>query len=668
MLLLTTSLFLAAQSTYTVFGNVVTSAGIPVRDWPVYQAGLPNADLVFTDAAGTFLLPVTLPAGDSMVNVATFNCDGASLTQSVFVLLPGIPLLFSICDSIVEPPLPTGCEAGFGYNPTNTLEVSFNSYAYNYDDSLATFTFTWDFGDGTTGTGPEPVHTYSSAGFYMVQLVATSAGCSDTIQYSVEAYDFGLTKTVTISGHVTNLLNQQPIPGWWVNAYGVNPFILGFGTTDATGYYQFDLLVSDTATNVLVETYDMCTFAPAQVNAPIISGIAGFTAQADFTICFDTIIIINPPGFCQAYINYNQTDSLTFAFSAIDWSGAPIVDYLWDFGDGVTSTSATPTHTYTQQGLYTVSLQGMTADSCTAFTSAVVCALPGGGPIDTFFYNCQAYFWAYPYGFALDYRTFKFESLAFGLVTDYAWDFGDGNTSTEASPIHVYAQDGTYNVTLFIETADGCESTIVMQIVAGNNPINQWDCQAMFLPLPIPDSIGVPRSFVFVDMSNAPFGVQSYLWDFGDGTTSNEANPFHTYAQTGIYTVSLTIVSDSCTSVMTMTLDTANPLISPAGSPLTALGQNGITATDDLEDVLGSIKLYPNPVVDAAVLTFDAKTAADYTYSVLDVTGRILSSDASRATEGTNVLPINTASLTPGMYLLRLQSVGGVSVVKFVKN
>jgi PKD repeat protein len=657
---------ISAQTTTTIFGNVVNAAGQPVAGWPVFEIK-PNFDSTYvtTDQSGTFLLPITLAPGQTIVQLGTLDCDLFSfVARTVDISGAIIPIIFTICDSIVQPPH-SDCESGFGHQQLNNLDVAFNGYSFSNVDPTATFTYNWNFGDGTTATGISTTHTYPASGFYNVRMIATSAACSDTTEYSVQVLDYGPTKLVRLTGKVTEL-NGNAIPDWWINAYGVDPLSSTSGYTDQAGNYSFDVLMSDTATQIKVETFDLCTFIARTEVVPVISGFAGWTANADFVICSDSIIIINPPG-CQAYINYDQLDSLTFAFGATDWGGNPVVTYNWDFGDGNTSTDPKPTHTYAEAGIYNVSLNGITADTCQVYACEVVCAFPGlGGPIDTFFYGCQAYFWAYPVGIVLDYHTFQFESQSFGQVTKYLWNFGDGTSSTESNPIHVYVNDGNYNVTLTIETADGCESSMTMGVYAGQTPNTNWDCQAMFLPLPIPDSIGIAGSFVFIDMSTAPFGVQTWSWDFGDGTMSTDQIPFHTYATPGVYQVTLTINSDSCVSQMVMQLDTENPL--QGGGVVAFLGQNAnnSVAVNDPE-VLENVQLYPNPATTQAVVTFDSKVTTDYSATVLDYTGRAISAQNGRATVGANVLNINASELVPGLHMLRIQTDAGVQTLKFLK-
>lgn len=126
-----------------------------------------------------------------------------------------------------------------------------------------------------------------------------------------------------------------------------------------------------------------------------------------------------------------------------------------------------------------------------------------------------------------------FKQAAFGNIVSWLWDFGDGNTSPESDPVHVYDDDGNYEVCLTIADDGGmCNSTYCDIIEIESDTI----CEAFFTQYPFP---GVDNTLQFWDLS---FGnIDSWQWDFGDGNTSEEQNPAHTFSQPGIYEVCLTI-------------------------------------------------------------------------------------------------------------------------------
>jgi PKD repeat protein len=134
------------------------------------------------------------------------------------------------------------------------------------------------------------------------------------------------------------------------------------------------------------------------------------------------------------------------------------------------------------------------------------------------------------------------------LAILWLWDFGDGNTSNEENPEHTYDQAGVYEVTLTIESATGCISSITEHVCVGEI-VEDPDCTASFETFPI-DSLTLQFEAQFETVDSALAVL--WLWDFGDGNTSNEENPVHTYDQAGIYEVTLTIESATgCISSIT---------------------------------------------------------------------------------------------------------------------
>lgn len=125
-----------------------------------------------------------------------------------------------------------------------------------------------------------------------------------------------------------------------------------------------------------------------------------------------------------------------------------------------------------------------------------------------------------------------------GTITGYAWNFGDGTTSTDANPSHTYTAPGTYSVTLAVTDnrgGTGQASTSVTANQAANLP-----------PTAVASGTCAQLACTFNSAgSSDPDGtVTGYAWDFGDGTTITDANPSHTYAAPGTYSVSLTVTDN----------------------------------------------------------------------------------------------------------------------------
>ncbi len=132
----------------------------------------------------------------------------------------------------------------------------------------------------------------------------------------------------------------------------------------------------------------------------------------------------------------------------------------------------------------------------------------------------------------------QFYDNSTGSPTSWHWDFGDGSTSTEQNPVHYYSGIGNYDVTLTVQDDNGTSSVthtvsiVQSQVTADFSSMNNVDCAA---PLT-------------VDFNNLSANASSYVWDFGDGSTSTDENPSHTYSNPGVYDVKLVALSNVCGS------------------------------------------------------------------------------------------------------------------------
>jgi PKD repeat protein len=130
-----------------------------------------------------------------------------------------------------------------------------------------------------------------------------------------------------------------------------------------------------------------------------------------------------------------------------------------------------------------------------------------------------------------------FENLSFPVSysTFWLWDFGDGTTSNDFEPLHEYTQSGMYNVCLtMVDSMAACTSVFCLDVWVGGN---QGDCQAMFTWFPEGFSVA------FTDLSIGK--PDTWSWNFGDGTSSGEQNPVHSWNAPGTFQVCLTIFNDS---------------------------------------------------------------------------------------------------------------------------
>ncbi|CAG0937263.1 partial Collagenase ColH, partial [Thermoflexales bacterium] len=139
--------------------------------------------------------------------------------------------------------------------------------------------------------------------------------------------------------------------------------------------------------------------------------------------------------------------------------------------------------------------------------------------------------------------TVTFNNLSTGSYTSTLWTFGDGNTSTAISPTHLYANPGVYTVTLTIADLTTTVSLTRSSYITVYQPV-----QAAFSASPLSGT--APLVVTFTNQSTGDY--TDWLWDFGDGVSSTQANPTHTYAA-GTYTLSLQITGPGGTDILTRT-------------------------------------------------------------------------------------------------------------------
>ncbi len=161
-------------------------------------------------------------------------------------------------------------------------------------------------------------------------------------------------------------------------------------------------------------------------------------------------------------------EPLTVDFSENSTSYDGIASWLWDFGDGQTSTEQNPSHQYAQDGVYTVSLSVTESDgdSDTEARAGYI-AVSDTGP--------SAEFSASPLSGGEPLTvSFSDGSTSYDGIASWLWDFGDGQTSTEQNPTHQYAQDGVYTVSLTVTEADGDSDTGTMIDYITVFPTTNW--------------------------------------------------------------------------------------------------------------------------------------------------------------------------------------------------
>ncbi|MCK9630142.1 MAG: PKD domain-containing protein [Methanoregula sp.] len=369
------------------------------------------------------------------------------------------------------------------------------------DKSLGSPTeWAWDFGDGMTSTGQYPSHTFTSAGSYDVKLTITRN--AETAS-STQTLNVGGVPNADFAGAPTHVNTDEAVAFTDKSGNSPTSWSWDFGDTatstvqNPSHAYQVKGIytVSLTARNANGRDIETKT---GYINV-------GIAPKAEF------IPVIVP------YQQYKVPMSVNF----IDQSTGIPTSWSWDFGDGSTSTDQNPTHRFMKEGTYTVTLTATNNFGSDTKVRTDLITVGGGAAVD----------------FVADKTTVgvgrivTFTDLSTSNPTLWVWDFGDGTTGTGAKPDHVYRTTGVYDVTL----------TASNPYLTNSRTKNQY---ITVLAIPKADFVadktrgGAPMAVSFTDKSgNSP---TSWSWDFGDGSTSSEQNPTHTYTTLGTYTVSLT--------------------------------------------------------------------------------------------------------------------------------
>ncbi len=293
-----------------------------------------------------------------------------------------------------------------------------------------------------------------------------------------------------------------------------------------------------------------------------------------------SILVNHPPdvAFSINPVSPTTQDEVDFFDASSDQDGL-IVSWNWDFGDGTTSTSQHPSHRYVQDGTYTVTLRVTDNDGVAATASQTV-TVANVGPTATF-----TYWPAEPT--TGDVVAFIDNSTDVdGSIVSWNWDFGDGTTSTDRHPTHQYADDGSYLVVLTVQDDDDAVQSATRGISVTNlPPVAAFSYS--------PDTPATGALVTFADASTDADGlVVSWHWDFGDGTTSNDVNPSHRYADDGTYMVTLTVTDDDGASTqLTQAIVVRNvePVAGFTMTPAAPTTQDIIQFTDTSTDSDGYV-------------------------------------------------------------------------------
>ncbi|MBL7727888.1 MAG: PKD domain-containing protein, partial [Dinghuibacter sp.] len=234
-------------------------------------------------------------------------------------------------------------------------------------------------------------------------------------------------------------------------------------------------------------------------------------------------------------INYTCDTTLTVQFTNTTTGTGPIT-YLWNFGDGQTSTQTHPQHTYTGTGVYNVTLTAQIGSGCTAtITTNAGNNIQLGKPTPVILTAPDTVCFAQPAGFTG-------AAAPAALVSSVRWVFTDNNTVVNgANATHAFVASGLHNVLFIATSSRGCSDTAIKQVFVKPGITPDFSADR-------PKGCATPWTVQFnSSVLPGPATQYAYLWNFGDGQTATQINPQHTYNTQGFFTVTLT-VTDTATA------------------------------------------------------------------------------------------------------------------------
>jgi PKD repeat protein len=658
----------------SVQGTVTDTSGAPIPNVQVVISNIASGVVQpvgwsVTDANGSYywidtILGISI-SGPGTVGVSIFDCDSTLLNQIITFTPNTIALTanFTYCTLGTSGGGGSNCSVvAFGVPDTiNPLTVQFVAQP----TGTGPFTYNWDFGDGNTSTSASPIHTYSQLVNYSYCVTVTDAtGC--TVTYCDQIFPSNPTPCTTSYTTSQSTTNPNTYTFTSVNA-GNNNIVsfwdFGDGVVDTTGFG----VTSHTYTQAGL--YQICL-----LELDITSGC--LSTYCDF-------VLVSTGASCQATITWtNAPGSLSVDFVGTASTNNNPVSYLWDFGDGNTSTVQSPTHVYqttaTGPVTYNVSLTATDANGCVAIANETVFlfASTGSG-------NIMGYMWKDTFNFTpadgLVYLI-EYDSIAGSLTAvdtvqtqQGFFDFQNvaaGSYLIKGALLPTDVDYATYLPTYFIQalswsngnfvspTPAGLPTLLSLELIAGNNPGG-----AGFIGGLVVNGAGRPVTgdvtLIEDIMNEEPMeGVSVLLLDESNNAvthTTTAADGSYSFANIamGSYKVHVEEVGKviyPATIVLDATnMSQTNIHFTVHENMVTLTGTYAVANVEDLQ-------VFPNPVRDIVNLQLELKSAMNLTLTVTNLMGQQMISKPLSLVSGANSVQLEMNDLPAGLYLINLQS------------
>jgi gliding motility-associated-like protein len=438
-------------------------------------------------------------AGDMSVSLTVTNSFGCTKTLKKDKLIKVLPAI----------------TAQFGAIAKTICKITDSAAFINNSTGPGILTHLWNFGDGGSSALTNPKHLYTKAGLYDISLTVTSnEGCSTTtvIPGFINAALFraNFNAPALLCTNVGNIFRSTSSPLPDVVQWHINNQLV-----DTTQFTSFSYRFTDTGnyTVKLVNQFDGCADSTTRiVNVKQTPEINGF--------------ILTPVHSCGVPLKVNVADTT-----------ASIVKWIWyfDYPNNITTPGATTqnaSYEYSKDGNYTIWLSAEAANGCKNSASQrlqvrtpVVTIASKGLPT-----NCG------PYSIAFSAK------INIDSIAGFKWDFGDGGTSTDSTPVHLYSTPGEHKVSLQYTTHSGCTGTVQgAAFIVNKIPVAAFTATTTKICGNTP-----------VQFDAEPQDGVSYNWNFGDGLQQTEGpTTLHSYKTADSFTVRLIVTTiNGCKDTM----------------------------------------------------------------------------------------------------------------------
>ncbi|MFT7541165.1 MAG: PKD repeat protein, partial [Gammaproteobacteria bacterium] len=492
----------------TIDLSAATGSTLRFKRWLTVEDGnfdqarvLVNGTEVWANDLGSDTVDTTWV--DVEVDISSL-ADGNSSVQLEFNLVTDGGVVFggwNVDDVEILSLVGSSFNASFVGTPVSgvaPLSVSFT------DQSSGTATgWSWDFGDGASSSSQSPSHVYGAPGTYTVSLTATAPGESDTL---VE------TNYIVVS-------DAPPVADFAADVTtGVEPLTVNFSDLTSGNVSSWSWDFGDGASSSAQNPAHVFGSAGTYTVSLTSTGLGG----SDGEVKAGYIVVTNAPPLAEFVADVTTgVEPLSVNFS--DLTTGNVNAWAWDFGDGTSSSAQNPAHVFGAAGTYTVSLNATGLGGSDGEVKTGYIVVTNAPPVANFIADVTT---------GVETLSVNFSDLSSGNVNAWAWDFGDGASASTQNPSHTYGSPGTYTVSLSATGLGGSDGEVKAGYIVVSNapPVAEFIADV---------TTGVePLTVNFSDLTTG--SVNAWAWNFGDGASSTQQSPGHTYGAAGTYTVSLT--------------------------------------------------------------------------------------------------------------------------------